>query len=278
MKNISKIIFVASLALAAISCNKSAPEKAAVESSFDACAPVPTASIDAASFTTDGLTASVKVSFTGVTDASSDKLSLGLVYSTDPTFVESSFVPAAELKDGTYTITCNVIAKTKTYFKAVAANAGGSSYSETLAKDIPDIPFYLKVSGTYFVKEVSEATGYEYEHDIEIALDKKDNSLCIIKNLEPYYAGKGYLYDKGFNYLSGVIDNEAETITVETLSSLHLGGRMVCVLGDEGFLDIVFKFDGKNSLKREDSMYVVYVDNNELNAEDLYAPAVYTKK
>ena len=69
MKNISKIIFVASIALAAISCNKPAPEKAAVESSFDACAPVPTASIDAQSFSTNGLTATVKVSFSGVNEA-----------------------------------------------------------------------------------------------------------------------------------------------------------------------------------------------------------------
>lgn len=279
MKNISKIIFVASIALAAISCNKPAPEKAAVESSFDACAPVPTASIDAQSFSTNGLTATVKVSFSGVTEAAQDGLSLGLVYSTDPTFSQSSFIPADKLEDGTYTMTCNVVAKSKTYFKAAAANKGGSSYSETLAMDIPDIPFYLKISGTYFVKETSEAFEDVYEHDIEITLDEKDNSLCLIKNLEPYYASKGYLYDKGYNYLFGVIDNEAQTITVETLSSLHLGGRMVCGLDDSGLLDIVFKFDGTNALIRDISMYTVYVnENNELSAEDVYAPTIYTKK
>ena len=279
MKNISKIIFVASIALAAISCNKPAPEKAAVESSFDACAPVPTASIDAQSFSTNGLTATVKVSFSGVTEAAQDGLSLGLVYSTDPTFSQSSFIPADKLEDGTYTMTCNVVAKSKTYFKAAAANKGGSSYSETLAMDIPDIPFYLKMSGTYFVKETSEADGHEYEHDIEIAVDKNDNTKCIIKNIEPYYASNGLLFNKGYNYLEGIVDNDAETITVPALTSLNLGGRMVCGLGDEGLLDIVFKFDGTNALIRDISMYTVYInENNGLSAEDAYAPTTYTKK
>lgn len=279
MKKISKIIFVASIALAAISCNKPAPEKAAVESSFDACAPVPTASIDAQSFSTDGLTATVKVSFSGVTEAAQDGLSLGLVYSTDPTFSQSSFIPADKLEDGTYTMTCNVVAKSKTYFKAAAANKGGSSYSETLAMDIPDIPFYLKISGTYFVKETSEADGHEYEHDIEIAVDKNDNTKCIIKNIEPYYASNGLLFNKGYNYLEGIVDNDAETITVPALTSLNLGGRMVCGLGDEGLLDIVFKFDGTNALIRDISMYIVYInENNGLSAEDAYAPTTYTKK
>lgn len=281
MKNISKIIFVASIALAAISCNKPAPEKAVVESSFDACAPVPTASIDAQSFSTNGLTATVKVSFSGVTEAAQDGLSLGLVYSTDPTFSQSSFIPADKLEDGTYTMTCNVVAKSKTYFKAAAANKGGSSYSETLAMDIPDIPFYLKISGTYFVKETSEAYDDSvYEHDIEISLDENDNTKCIIKNLEPYYAvSKGYLFDKGLNYLDGIVDNDAETITVPALTSYHLGPYMVCGLGDEGLLDIVFKFDGTNALIRDISMYTVYInENNGLSAEDVYAPTIYTKK
>ena len=279
MKNISKIIFVASIALAAISCNKPAPEKAAVESSFDACAPVPTASIDAQSFSTNGLTATVKVSFSGVTEAAQDGLSLGLVYSTDPTFSQSSFIPADKLEDGTYTMTCNVVAKSKTYFKAAAANKGGSSYSETLAMDIPDIPFYLKISGTYFVKETSEAYGHEYEHDIEIALDENDNTKCIIKNIEPYYASKGYLFNKGLNYLNGIVDNDAETITVPAFTSINLGSRMVCGVSDDSILDIVFKFDGTNALIRDVSMYIWTLDgNNELVPEDAYAPTTYTKK
>lgn len=279
MKNISKIIFVASIALAAISCNKPAPEKAAVESSFDACAPVPTASIDAQSFSTDGLTATVKVSFSGVTEAAQDGLSLGLVYSTDPTFSQSSFIPADKLEDGTYTMTCNVIAKSKTYFKAAAANKGGSSYSETLAMDIPDIPFYIKISGTYFVKETSEADGHEYEHDIEIAVDENDNTKCIIKNIEPYYAVNGLLFDKGYNYLDGIVDNDAETITVPAFTSLHLGGRMVCGVSDNRVKDLVFKFDGTNALIREVSMYIWTFDaNNEPVPEDAYAPTTYTKK
>lgn len=277
MKNISKIIFVASIALAAISCNKPAPEKAAVESSFDACAPVPTASIDAQSFSTDGLTATVKVSFSGVTEAAQDGLSLGLVYSTDPTFSQSSFIPADKLEDGTYTMTCNVIAKSKTYFKAAAANKGGSSYSETLAMDIPDIPFYLKISGTYFVKETSKASKV-YEHDIEIAVDENDNTKCIIKNVEPFFASNGYLFDRGFNYLNGIVDNDAETITVPAFSSYHLGPYMVCGLVDEAFVDIVFKFDGTNALIRDISMYTVYIENDDLFAYDVYAPTTYTKK
>lgn len=279
MKNISKIIFVASIALAAISCNKPAPEKAAVESSFDACAPVPTASIDAQSFSTNGLTATVKVSFSGVTEAAQDGLSLGLVYSTDPTFSQSSFIPADKLEDGTYTMTCNVVAKSKTYFKAAAANKGGSSYSETLAMDIPDIPFYLKISGTYFVKETSEAYGDEYEHDIEIALDENDNTKCIIKNIEPYFAKNGYLFDRGLNYLNGIVDNDAETITVPAFTSINLGSRMVCGVSDDSILDIVFKFDGTNALIRDVSMYIWTLDgNNELVPEDAYAPTTYTKK
>lgn len=222
MKNIFKSVFVAALALAAVACNKAAPEKSEVEAGFAAKAPVPTAAIDAASFSSDGLTATVKVSFTGITKEAMDSLSIGLVYGTDPTFASSKFEAVEDLKDGSYTLTVTAVTNTKMYFMAAAANVGGTCYSEVLEKDIPDLPFHVKVAGTYVGNVVSSAYGDEYTQAIEIIVDEEDPTVCIVSGFEPYYLKEyGVKYPQA-NFCIGTIDDETSTITVAEWSRLYL--------------------------------------------------------
>lgn len=259
MKNIFKSVFVAALALAAVACNKAAPEKSEVEAGFAAKAPVPTAAIDAASFSSDGLTATVKVSFTGITKEAMDSLSIGLVYGTDPTFASSKFEAVEDLKDGSYTLTVTAVTNTKMYFMAAAANVGGTCYSEVLEKDIPDLPFHVKVAGTYVGNVVSSAYGDEYTQAIEIIVDEEDPTVCIVSGFEPYYLKKyGLKYPNG-NYCIGTIDDETSTITVPKGSYLHLyEGNDSFVAGvdsdsfktAENLADITFKSTADGNLYR----------------------------
>lgn len=262
MKNIFKSVFVAALALAAVACNKAAPEKSEVEAGFAAKAPVPTAAIDAASFSTDGLTATVKVSFTGITKEAMDSLSIGLVYGTDPTFASSKFAPVEDLKDGSYTLTVTATANTKMYFMASAANVGGTCYSEILEKDIPDLPFHVKVAGTYVGNVVSAANGAEFAHKIEVicGVDDEDPTVCLISGIEPQYLVQlGAKYPDG-NFCYGKIDDDACTITIDYQSPCHIASpKDVLLVGfdlpsfaaAEYYDDVVFEGlkDGNLNLK-----------------------------
>ena len=260
MKNIFKGVFVAALAFAAVACNKAVPEKSEVEAGFVAKAPVPTAVIDAESFSSDGLTATVKVSFTGITKEAMDSLSIGLVYGTDPTFASSKFEAVEDLKDGSYTLTVNAVTNTKMYFMAAAANVGGTCYSEVLEKDIPDLPFHVKVVGTYVGNVVSSVyDDGKYTQAIEIIVDEKDPTVCIVSGFEPYYLKKyGLKYPDG-NYCIGTIDDETSTITIPKGSYLNLyeenDSFVVGVDSDsfktaENIADITFKSTADGNLYR----------------------------
>lgn len=289
MKNIFKSVFVAALAFAAVACNKAVPEKSEVEAGFAAKAPVPTAVIDAESFSSDGLTATVKVSFTGITKEAMDSLSIGLVYGTDPTFASSKFEAVEDLKDGSYTLTVTAVTNTKMYFMAAAANVGGTCYSEVLEKDIPDLPFHVKVVGTYVGTVVSEAYGDQYSNKIEIIVDEENPTECIISGIEPYWLGEGRKYPTS-NYCIGIIDDEASTITVPMESVLNfsttndkfvIGANSDSWKTATAFADIVFKGTADGNLYRYEAMrtYAFDADSGEYAPEDQYAGDVtYVKQ
>jgi hypothetical protein len=228
MKNILKYMpLVAALAL--VSCVKDAPSKSEVEAGFDKfTGTMPTVTIASSVSSVDALagTATVEVTFAGLSDEL-DSLSIGVLSDTDPTFANASYTKCAKPANGTMTLKAKVSANKHYYLRGVAAFNKGTSYSDVIEVDVPDIPFYAKVDGGKFTcaKVTSGAYGDEYDKmSLLVSVFGEKNDSCRVWGLEIYYNYKGYgqTTKSTMNSAIGLIDNEKSTITIPAYSYLYM--------------------------------------------------------
>ena len=287
MKNIVKIASAIAFAVLAAACTKLGPSKSEVEAGFkDAytgdipqisfvATPSGTAKFDVetasvyieASVTVSGVNANLGEVVIGVLSAGKEDLSNAI--NTDMVITQ----------DGTYDLKVNVTANQVNFLKASVSTQYGCSYSEAVKLDVSDIPFYGKIAGSWTGKVTSLAYGDEYSSTLSISLDKEDpENVCYVGNIEPYFADSGNTFDKGVNFIKGIIDNENNQIILVTGSSMNLGGRAYYAADTEGnvykYGTLVLSKDAK-TLVREDCFFTVTKDGE---AEDWYAPAEYVKK
>ncbi|MDD6773051.1 MAG: hypothetical protein PUD85_03755 [Bacteroidales bacterium] len=287
MKNIVKIASAIAFAVLAAACTKLGPSKSEVEAGFkDAytgdipqisfvATPSGTAKFDVetasvyieASVTVSGVNANLGEVVIGVLSAGKEDLSNAI--NTDMVITQ----------DGTYDLRVNVTANQVNFLKASVSTKYGCSYSEAVKLDVSDIPFYGKIPGKWEGKVTSLAFGDEYSSTLSISLDKEDpENVCYVGNIEPYFADDGNTFDKGLNFIKGIIDNENNQIILVTGSSMNLGGRAYYAADTEGnvykYGTLVLSKDAK-TLLREDCFFTVTKDGK---AEDWYAPAKYVKK
>lgn len=253
MKKILKYLpLVAALAL--VSCVKDAPSKSEVEAGFDKFAgTMPTVTIASSASEIDAAagTATVNVTFAGLSDQL-DSLSVGILSDTDPTFANASFVKYDNPTNGTVSLKAKVSANSHYYVRGVVAFNKGTSFSDVIEIEVPDIPFRDKAAGTYS----GAAPGYwgdKYTATIQIVADPEDNSKVKVYNLDSYLVSIGYTAEKGYNIYSGTIDEENLQIIVENGSSPGLNGFALYGFSGpdpdsaEGYADIVLKFNSKFS-------------------------------
>lgn len=287
MKNIVKIASAIAFAVLAAACTKLGPSKSEVEAGFkDAytgdipqisfvATPSGTAKFDVetasvyieASVTVSGVNANLGEVVIGVLSAGKEDLSNAI--NTDMVITQ----------DGTYDLRVNVTANQVNFLKASVSTQYGCSYSEAVKLDVSDIPFYGKIAGSWTGKVTSLAYGDEYSSTLSISLDKEDpENVCYVGNIEPYFADNGNTFDKGLNFIKGIIDNENNQIILVTGSSMNLGGRAYYAADTDGnvykYGTLVLSKDAK-TLVREDCFFTVTKDGK---AEDWYAPAKYVKK
>lgn len=287
MKNIVKIASAIAFAVLAAACTKLGPSKSEVEAGFkDAytgdipqisfvATPSGTAKFDVetasvyieASVTVSGVNANLGEVVIGVLSAGKEDLSNAI--NTDMVITQ----------DGTYDLRVNVTANQVNFLKASVSTKYGCSYSEAVKLDVSDIPFYGKIPGKWEGKVTSLRYGDEYSSTLSISLDKEDpENVCYVGNIEPYFADGGNTFDKGLNFIKGIIDNENNQIILVTGSSMNLGGRAYYAADTEGnvykYGTLVLSKDAK-TLVREDCFFTVTKDGK---AEDWYAPAKYVKK
>ena len=229
MKNILKYLpFVAALAL--VSCVKDAPSKSEVEAGFDKfTGTMPTVTIASSVSSVDALagTATVDVTFAGLSDQL-DSLSVGILSDTDPTFSNPSFVKCENPVNGTLSLKAKVSANKHYYIRGVAAFDKGTSYSNVIEVDVPDIPFYAKIAGYKFTcpKVTSGAYGDEYENvSLLVELEEGSTEQCRVWGIEIYYNSK-YKYGQStasvLNSAVGTIDNDKCTITIPAYSYISM--------------------------------------------------------
>lgn len=281
MKKISTYILVlVAFGIAAISCQK-APSKADVEAGFSPAGPVPSVEIGNAPDKISELEGYVTVTaeVSGITDQM-ENLSLCFLSATNEAFSNARSLEV-EAVNGKVTADVPVSAGRKNYVTVSISCVDGGTFSDVMEIDVPDVPFWAKISGTYTGTVVSLAYGDEYINTITIVPDENDpENKCIVGNLEPYYFTKGNTMDKGFNYVEAQIDNENGYIIIPNEASMHLGGRTYLGLdaADEesatAYADgILYLTPDGDALVRPYAFYTIAEDE----LEDLYGGAVYAK-
>ncbi len=195
------------------SCNK-ALEKDVVESGFAPAQPVPTVSNLVVSEVNEvEKTAVLTATIAGVTSGM-DSLEVGFMSSLDKTFQTSSVV-LVNPENGTVSATVSVMPGATNYFVAMAATIGGAAYSDVLSYDVPDIPMYAKLAGSY------AGTYYSYfDQGVPVAhalklLVSDDHSEVTLYHFDPFIGG---YVEPGLeaNCFTGKLDQDNYTITFTT--------------------------------------------------------------
>lgn len=290
MKNIFKVLSIAAIALVMASCNKDVPSKADVEKGFTPFkGGLPTLSISP-NIVCDAVKgiAEATVTISGL-DPNLDSLSVGILSCTDDKFATTKFTPVKNPKDGTVVMKAQVSANKTYYLKAVAATLAGSSYSDVVVVDVPDIPFWAKLPGDYAASAfVSDAYGDKYENNvISIYSDTSDpEHTCWIYGLDPYYQANqaDFKYPEFFT-VAATIDNDARTVTVAVKSQFkHYKGGLYSIAGFDTdhlktattYAPLVFKAESDDVLFREKAFATLQTSGD---IDDAYEGGVrYTRK
>lgn len=217
------LAYIAISAALAVSCNKSL-DKDEVEAGFAQRGALPEVSIDPSSIVVDQyeqlLTADV--TFSGVSSEMKN-LELGLLSATDAGFVESSAALVKNPADGTFTLSVSIAAGRTNYVKAMAASDDGAVYSDRITVDVPDIPWYYKISGQYVgTYEPDENTASQgavaYEnHVVTVESEDDGNGVFTVTfyNIDPFiYETLGPDAGVQFNWVSGELDIQTRTVSL----------------------------------------------------------------
>lgn len=258
------------------SCQKLAPSKAQVEAGFTAPTAVPTLSIGNVECDAINGIVNVNVTVSGL-PANKDGLSVGILSSLSPDFLDSKFVEAADLSDGNVVMKGAVTANSTYYVKAIASSpTGGSSSSSVVTVEVPDIPLYYKAPGVYVGTVDSEAYGDSYTSTIYIVADEDDpEHIMWIGGIEPYWADNGYTGQNfDLNYVMATVDEEKGCLVVALGEDAHLGGRVIAGLNAASMDDatsyapVTFKMTATGDFFRAEAFQTVMSDGS---AEDSYA-------
>lgn len=250
MKKIFKTVaLIAAASVALLACNKEAPSKAEVEKGFTPFkASTPTVSIDVDNYTFDNVKgiASVSLTISGVS-ADCDSLSVGFLTTTDSTLKTTKFFPVEGVAaDGTFTIdTVSVITGKRNYIVAAASTLAGTSLSEVLVLDIPDIEWYKKLpitgEGTKsYYAHLADYWGDEYDSTIKVSYNPTTHEVRF-DDFEPYNLSK-----KRSTYTIGIADiDDVENPTVNfavdaTAGTFFFDSPVAGLIDYYGFIAVPF--------------------------------------
>lgn len=205
-------ISVAITVLLAVSCAK-APDKHEVEAGFAPAGELPQVSISRANIEIDEYSGEVTVDVvvSGIKSLKK-KLEIGLMSSVDYYFVESKSVTVPAV-NGTHRVTIPVAAGRTNWLMAMCSVTGAAGYSSKLVIDVPDVPWYYKVSSTY-VGNFESTAGTFPSHQIYLSFSQ-DYKNAVLYNFDPYVASVTENYDplgKTSNYIVGTLELERRVI------------------------------------------------------------------
>lgn len=155
-------------------------------------------------------------------------LEIAVVYSTTPDFATSS---VAIYNDSVAGETVNFLVKglameTTYYAYAYAYMRGGSAVSETISFTTTAEPISKEMLNgkAYGATGVVDGFG-EASYDFSFTLQTTESDTVWVQNLDPYFAGYGYVASVGYNLLGGIltIAEDGKTATIECWDGQFFG-------------------------------------------------------
>lgn len=145
----------------------------------------------------------------------------GLMSSTDFDFYQSSYTSVKPV-DGTVNAAVSVTPGTTNWIMAVASTVDGSVYSDKVAVEVPDVPWYYKFAGTYVGDYVSAGDNTTYKNHQVYVTVSADHKYVALYNFDPYleHVLPGYKpSDRTTNYVMGAVDTKTQSIKFSSASS-----------------------------------------------------------
>lgn len=216
------LIYLAAAA-ALISCQR-AEEKDEVEAGFAGFTALPSVSIDKdVEIRQYDKIVKVKATFRGITREMKN-LQTGVMSSQSYSFSSSELV-AVDPVNGTFEVEVPVLPGVTNWIVAMAGTpSGGAVYSEKIAVEVPDVPWYYKIPESYVGDYPIYGGDDSYEsHQVYVEFNSKFTSATIY-NFDPYLSEKIDNYkveDRTTNYVTGDLDVEARTITLKKSGDLY---------------------------------------------------------
>jgi len=258
MKNIFKtLIPCLALSVALTGCYDEMDDKASVDAKY-ALANTPALSIASAT-ALDYSSASVAASVSAV-----DGLyEVGFMVASSSDFSDAKVYAAESLATSFESVVSGLAEQTTYSVKAYACLGDGRIvYSEVASITTPQAPplsAELLSGKTYAGGATSILYGDSYTMTVTLMADAADPTKIYVHNLDPYFASYGYDAANGFNIFEGVLDVEAETITIS--QGQKLGYYDVALVAfddpnaDGGNADLVIKVIGKGAALQIDNAF-----------------------
>lgn len=280
-RNILRLLSISAVVVLALaSCTDSALVKSEVEAGWNAnSANIPTVTLG--EITLEGKGQDVVI--TGSTiSTSGELLEAGIELSTDEGFNPSQTTYIVVEDVTTFgSIVAKMGAMTTYYIRAYGVVAEGMAYSDVKSVTTKDLPLIDKVCGTFQGTVVSQAYGDSYTSQIVVEPGTTEGTV-VIYNIEPYYAGKGYVKGTGFNYVEAILDEANQAVVVPYGTDMHLGGRVIAGINTAdwttatGYAHLTFVSQGGGTILFQVNGFGTMTSEG---AEDNYAGAVkYTRK
>ena len=213
MKNIFKtLIPCLVLAVGFTGCYDEMDDKASIDAKY-ALANVPTVTLSATNVI-DYSSASVAASFSTVEGV----VEVGFMVAASADFSGAKIYSASAVASSIEQALAGLAEQTTYNVKAYAYLGDGRMvYSDASSFTTPEAPALsaeMLTGKTYTGTSTSVLYGDSYTMNVTLVADAADPTKIYVQNLDPYFASYGYNAANGFNIFEGVLDVEAETITV----------------------------------------------------------------
>ena len=212
MKNIFKtLIPCLTLSVALTGCYDEKDDKATIDAQH-ALANTPSVATSSAS-ALDYASAAV----TGTVNSVEGVIEVGFMVATAADFSDAK-VYAMDAVATSFEKTLSGLAEQTTYNVKAYAFLGDNRivYGEVTSITTPQAPPLSTelLDGKTYTANVTSYYGTALTMEVTLVADAEDPTKIYVHNLEPYFASFGYVAANGFNIFEGVLDVEAETITV----------------------------------------------------------------
>ena len=251
MKNIFKtLIPCLALSVALTGCYDEMDDKASIDAQY-ALANTPTVAISSAS-ALDYSSAAVSGTISSVEGV----VEVGFMVATAADFSDAK-IYAMDAVASSFDTTLAGLAELTTYNVKAYACLGDNRiiYGEATSITTPQAPplSTALLDGKTYVANVTSYFGSAYEMAVTLVADTEDPTKIYVQNLDPYFASYGYVAEKGFNNFVGVLDVEAETITVAQGQPVGYGDVVLGVFDNadpdaaSGYSDLTIKVISKGA-------------------------------